>query len=135
MSSLDPSLPSCAPDNLLIFDLVYGVVICKVCQYALVSGEIASHLRTTHQKDRGFTAAQITAIANHCLTYPTCPPSWIKEMLVEPDTQANPFLCLYQGGFSCQQCPYTCLNKRSMVIRLKKEHRWSRPRGRQYGTS
>ena len=126
MSSLAPSLPSHTLDDLLIFDSVHGVIICKVCQYALVPAEITSHLRTIHQKDTGFTAAQITTIANHCLTYPTRPPTWIKEMPVELDTQAVPFLRLYQGAFSCQQCPathpYTCLNERSMVIHLKKEH-------------
>jgi hypothetical protein len=98
MSSLASYSPSHAPDGLLIFDSVYGVIICKACQYALVPAEIASHLRTMHRKDRGFTAAQITAITNHYLTYPTRPPSWIKYMPVELDTQAIPFLRLYPGG-------------------------------------
>ncbi|KAE9368147.1 hypothetical protein N431DRAFT_443620 [Stipitochalara longipes BDJ] len=97
MSSLAPFLTSHAGDDLLTFDSVYGVIICKACQYALVPVEIASHLRTKHQKDKRFTAAQITAIANHCLTYSARPPAWIKEMPVELDTPAIPFLHLYQA--------------------------------------
>lgn len=115
------------------------MIICKACQYALVPVEIASHLRTKHQKDEGFTAAQITVIANHCLTYPARPPAWIKEMPVELDTTAIPFLRLYHSAFSCRRCPvthpYTCLDERSMVVHLKERHQWSRPKGRQSGAS
>lgn len=128
-----------AGDDLLIFDSIYGVIICKACQYAFVPAEIASHLRTKHQKDKGFTAAQITAIANHCLTYPACPPTWIKEMPVELDTPAILFLRLYQGAFCCRQCPtthlYICLDKQAFVIHLKKKHQWFCPKGRQSTTS
>ena len=64
-------------ENLLIFDAAYGIIICKLCQYAVVPREVASHLRDLHRKEEGLTAAQIRIIQDHCLTYPAHPPTWI----------------------------------------------------------
>ncbi|KAH6662285.1 hypothetical protein B0J14DRAFT_687285 [Halenospora varia] len=120
-------------DDILIFDSAYGVIICKLCQYALVPREIANHLQAQHQKDEGLTTQQIKAISDHCVSYPCRHPAWIKEMPMSPDTPAIPFLRLYQGGFCCRLCPitrpYVCLTEDGLLRHLKEVHQWSRPQG------
>jgi hypothetical protein len=129
------SPPSETRDDLLIFDFIYGVIICKICQYAIVPREIASHLRTHHQKEEGLTTQQIKTISSYCLTYPSRPPAWIKDMPLPPDTAAVPFLRLHRDGFCCRLCqlinPYVCLTEGALTDHLKKAHQWSRPRGAQ----
>jgi hypothetical protein len=120
--------------DLLIFDSIYGVIICKLCKYAVVPREITSHLRTHHRADGGLALHQIKAIHDQCLTYPSHPPVWIKEMPMPPYTPPVPFLHLYQGGFCCRLCPttksYVCLTESGITIHLKEKHKWSRRSGR-----
>lgn len=67
MTSLVSSLLSCDNNIILIFDSGYGVIICKICQYALVPPKVASHLRNKHRQDEGSASAQSAAIARNCL--------------------------------------------------------------------
>lgn len=120
-------------DDLLIFDSTYGVIICKICQYALVPREIGNHLQTQHQKEEGLTTHHIRAISDHCLTYPFRPLAWVKDMPISPDMAAVPFFRLCQNGFCCRLCPsikpYVCLLEGALTDHLKKAHQRSRPRG------
>lgn len=81
-------------DDLLIFDQEYGVLICKLCQYAIVPDTVRGHLRAIHQKEEGLTTAQIKILARRCLTYPARPPSWIQEMVMPAKAPIHPLLRL-----------------------------------------
>jgi hypothetical protein len=50
--------------DLLIFNSIYSVIICKLYKYAIISREITSHLRTHHWADGSLTSHQIKAIYN-----------------------------------------------------------------------
>ena len=50
-------------DALLHFDSTYGAIICKPCQYAVVSAEIQSHLRTPHQHDLALKSGDCAVFA------------------------------------------------------------------------
>ncbi len=122
-------------EDLLIFDAIYGVIICKLCQYAVVPNTVASHLRALHQKDEGLTFAQVRALADHCLAYPARPPAWIQEMPMPLQAPpVHPFLRLQTNGFCCKLCPatnpYICCTEHGIVKHLKDKHQWTRGSGR-----
>jgi hypothetical protein len=131
-------MSSCANtyDNLdlLIFDFVYGLIICKQCKYTIVPCEIVSHLRAHHRISKRLILHQIKTIYDQCFTYFTHFPAWIKKMLMLFYTLPVLFLHLHQDGFYCRLCLttilYTYLTKSGIIVHLKKKHKWSRRSGR-----
>lgn len=127
------SYPAQALPDLIVFDAAYSVIICKVCQYALVPAQVASHLRAKHQKDAGLTTQQVKTIAAQCLTYPAHPPAWIQGRPFAASQPVVPFLRLHQNGFCCKLYPatnaYVCCSGHSIAKHLKDAHQWVRPRG------
>lgn len=70
-------------DNFLHFDS--GAIICKPCQYALVPGEIKTHLRIYHQQDLALTKQRIAILCSRILAlFPL--PELIKDIQVPPNT-------------------------------------------------
>lgn len=122
--------------DFLTFNPVYGVIICKHCQHALVPDTVKSHLQAHYKKDEVcLTESQIRDLCRRARACPAASPESVKALQVPRDTAPVPFLRLYEDAFCCRLCPatrpYVSPVERVLVAHLRKEHQWSRPRGAQ----
>jgi hypothetical protein len=122
-------------EHIIVFDSVFRVLICTLCECAVVPREVSSHLRSLAHRNDGLTWQQHKDLAVQCLTYPCAPPEQVRDMQMSDPSPVVPLLRLYTDSFSCKLCPaaqpYVSPNKDTFRHHLKAEHKWTRRKGRQ----
>lgn len=97
-----------AEGDVLTFDPIYGAIICKCCQYALIPDAVRSHLQAHHKKDEAcLTGLQIKDLCKRARACPVASPESVKALHVPRNTAPVPFLRLYEDAFCCRLCPAT----------------------------
>ena len=112
--------------DLFYFDPTYAVLACLLCQYAVVPGTVASHLRA-HHKDE-VTREEIRYYVK-CYAAKTIRSAAVIQKLVIPrQTPPINYLLLYSNGIACRLCPdiqlYICGSEKTIQDHLKDAHQW-----------
>ncbi|KFY89491.1 hypothetical protein V500_05648 [Pseudogymnoascus sp. VKM F-4518 (FW-2643)] len=112
--------------DLFYFDSTYAVLACLPCQYAVVPGTIASHLRA-HHKDE-VTREQIQYCVKYYAAQLIQSAAVIQKLRIPRQTSPISYLILYSNGIACRLCPdvqpYICGCEKAMREHLKDAHQW-----------
>src|SRR6516162_8059378 len=114
--------------DFLYLDPTFQALICTRCQYALVPGTIAAHLRSAHKEE--VTAAEVRSCVRFWQARPIQPAKAIQQLELPIDTPPIPNLALYHDGILCRLCtkrPFICSGKTTSCMQkhLKTVHAWT----------
>lgn len=116
--------------DLLHFDPYYKVVVCRLCQCAVVPNEVCAHLKALYKANDGLMKLQICECALSFLEKPAAPPATTQQLQPLPTAPPIPFLALHRNGFRCQLCPptklYICCSKGHLVRHVRQAHQRAR---------
>ncbi|KAH7109811.1 hypothetical protein EDB81DRAFT_704547 [Dactylonectria macrodidyma] len=114
-----------------IYLLQYRVVVCKICGFACVSDEVATHLQVRHRDlppaERHKIAEEIGKIPNIIRNQ-----QGLSGFRFPPPT-ADPIPYLRPpepDGLKCRQCPYIARQRQRIQRHSHKSHDWHNPNGR-----
>jgi Orsellinic acid/F9775 biosynthesis cluster protein D len=113
--------------DFLHLDPIFHVLICTRCQYALMQGTIAAHLRSLHKED--VSKAEVTSCVAFWKEQPLKPAKEVQQLELSPNTPLVPNLALFHDGISCRLCTkrlFVCSRKATSTLQrhLKKVHGW-----------
>ena len=119
----------------------YGVVVCKLCGFAIIPHEFAGHLRRAHRQWDRETQQRVHEVFAGLPNVAQVP-----EEVTYPEADARPieWLPVYTNGFRCrgvdaagQACSYVCRGTKATHIgtHCRRIHGWSsnQARGRSRG--
>ncbi|KAK3935637.1 hypothetical protein QBC46DRAFT_461975 [Diplogelasinospora grovesii] len=103
----------------------YPFVICKTCQFACVTDEVAGHLRRWHDSIQASERAEISQAVQQI-------PGTIRDQFglrafqfPPPSVQPVPFIIPPEpDGLRCAECPFVTRNVRGMQGHCRKAHGW-----------
>ncbi|KAH6953953.1 hypothetical protein BKA56DRAFT_707727 [Ilyonectria sp. MPI-CAGE-AT-0026] len=111
--------------------LQYRIVVCKICGFACVSDEVATHLQVRHHDlppaERHKVAEEIKKIPNIIRNQ-----QGLSGFRFPPPT-ADPIPYLRSpepDGLKCRQCPYIARQRQRIQAHCHKSHEWHNPNGR-----
>lgn len=111
----------------------YRVIICNRCQFAVIPGQIDSHIKSRHID---FSRAQRTQIVAHVATLSDV--AQTPEDVQYPRIDSAPVegLPVIKDGLRCVHetsagtCNYTCQTTKAMSAHCRRAHQWQNPRKR-----
>jgi hypothetical protein len=117
-------------NQLFAFLTQYGVILCKQCQFTVVPSQITVHLRDHHPS---LLQQQRKEIHNKLQRLEGI--AFEKHQVIYPEPKQTPIqgLPIYEDGFVCKECQYTCRHRTGIQRHCKEQHNYSNPqkRGRQ----
>ena len=113
--------------DFLYLDSVFQVLICTRCQYAIVPGTLAEHLRTLHKKE--VSKAELKTCIEFWKDQPIQAAKAIQQLELPANTPPIPNLALFHNGILCRLCakrPFVCSGKTIsyMQTHLRTVHAW-----------
>ena len=114
----------------------FGVVVCKLCQFAIVPNQVEQHLKNHHpsQSRKSRLEAQtnvqgLDGIIQNSKDIPRPPPD--QAVFKELDVHQDGLKCIHVIEGMTEECGYICRSESWMKVHCREKHGWKscKPRG------